>query len=150
MLRFKILPVLLLVLVSINVECQTDASSSEIVHVAAILDAQQRAWNDGDIRGYMNGYWESDSLLFTSGGSEQRGWNATYEKYRKSYPTRALMGILTFSNLEIHLLSPVSAWVFGRWELKRDDDHPAGLFTLVLRKLEGEWKIVHDHTSMKK
>jgi len=40
--------------------------------VAAVLEAQASAWNRGDIAGYMEGYWKSDSLLFTSGGAVRR------------------------------------------------------------------------------
>jgi len=116
--------------------------------IQAVLMTQQDAWNRGDIEGYMQGYWKSDSLLFTSGGNIQRGWNATYEKYKKSYDTNTKMGKLDFSNLETNLLSPESAWIFGYWELKREKDNPHGVFTLILRKFTDGWKIIHDHTSV--
>ena len=118
--------------------------------IEAVLSSQASAWNSGDIEGYMQGYWKSDSLLFTSGGKIQRGWKATFEKYKKSYNTKAKMGTLKFSQLEINLLSPESAWVFGHWELVRDSDHPKGVFTLILRKFPDGWKIIHDHTSASK
>lgn len=121
--------------------------SREVDDIRAVLDAQVRAWNHGDIEGFMEGYWKSGSLLFTSGGSVQRGWKATLEKYKASYTTKSKMGILRFSQLEIQLLSPESAWVFGHWELERDKDRPHGVFTLILKKFSEGWKIVHDHTS---
>jgi ketosteroid isomerase-like protein len=126
---------------------QMKADSAE-KGILTVLAAQQQAWNDGDIAGYMEGYWKSDSLLFTSGGKTQRGWNATLAKYKKSYDTKEKMGALDFSNLEVNLLSDSSAWVFGHWKLMRAGDHPEGLFTLIFRKFSGGWKIVHDHTSM--
>ena len=115
--------------------------------IRSLLRGQQEAWNRGDIEGYMQGYWKSDALLFTSGGRIQRGWQTTYEKYKKSYDTKEKMGTLTFSNLEIKMLSSSSAWVFGRWKLERANDHPGGVFTLILRKFPDGWKIIHDHTS---
>ncbi len=115
--------------------------------IASVLARQMNAWNAGDIAGYMDGYWHSDSLLFTSGGSVRRGYQETLEKYKKKYATKELMGKLTFSGLEYHLLSQRSAWVFGSWALERASDRPNGVFTLVLRKISGNWKIVHDHTS---
>jgi ketosteroid isomerase-like protein len=113
-----------------------------------ILDAQAVAWNSGSIDGYMEGYWKSDSLLFTSGGRIQKGWEATLKKYRAAYPTRDAMGVLTFSSVRIHAVSPDAAWVFGRWRLQRDRDPAGGVFTLVVQRLGNEWKIVHDHTSV--
>ncbi len=118
--------------------------------IIIVLNKQVEAWNRGDIEGFMQGYWKSDSLLFTSGGNIQRGWKATLEKYRKNYSTKSKMGILKFSGLECTLLSPESAWVLGHWELKRESDHPSGVFTLVLKKLPDGWKIIHDHTSSAK
>jgi beta-aspartyl-peptidase (threonine type) len=123
------------------------SQSSEINLIQHLLTQQAHDWNNGDIAGYMRGYWNSDSLLFTSGGTFHRGWNATFEKYKKSYGTKSKMGALKFSNLEIRLLSSNSAWVFGSWELQREHDHPGGLFTLLLKKFPDGWKIIHDHTS---
>lgn len=118
--------------------------------IFSVLDTQAEAWNNGNIEGYMQGYWKSDSLLFTSGGNIQRGWQATFKKYKKSYDTKSKMGVLKFSQREVTILSPDAAWVFGHWELQRKKDHPAGVFTLILRKFSDGWKITHDHTSVGK
>ncbi len=143
------LPVLLILLLSIplNAQRMKPTDSTAVKEIQLVLSLQAEAWNSGNIDGYMEGYWKSDGLLFTSGGNIQRGWQATLEKYKKSYGTKAQMGTLTFSQLEISLLSSESAWVFGHWELERNDDHPGGVFTLIFRKFPDGWKIVHDHTS---
>lgn len=129
------------------IRAQQSSDSTARNDIRALLDTQSRAWNEGDIDGYMCGYWQSDSLLFTSGGNIERGWRAARAKYKRSYSTRAQMGALTFSDTEIYLLSESSAWVFGRWELVREKDHPHGVFTLIMRRFPEGWKIVHDHTS---
>lgn len=118
--------------------------------VQSVLDMQAQAWNAGDIDGYMEGYWKSDSLLFASGGNIQRGWKATLEKYKKSYSDPEKMGVLKFSEVQINLLSSTSVWVFGRWKLIRKQDNPHGVFTLVMKKFSEGWRIVHDHTSSTK
>jgi len=115
--------------------------------VDSVLTAQAEAWNAGDIAGYMEGYWKSDSLLFTSGGNVRRGWRETFEKYSASYDTPEKMGKLRFSGLEYHHPVPGAAWVFGRWELERKGDRPGGVFTVILKKFPQGWRIVHDHTS---
>lgn len=139
----------LILLVSIPLQAQRiqspDSTAAKEIHL--VLSQQAEAWNSGDIDGYMEGYWKSDSLLFTSGGNIQRGWQATLDKYRKTYSTKEEMGTLKFSQLEISLLSSESAWVFGHWELERQNDHPEGVFTLIFRKFPDGWKIIHDHTS---
>jgi ketosteroid isomerase-like protein len=77
----------------------------------------------------------------------QRGWDALLERYKRSYPDRAAMGHLTFSEIEITPLGPDAAVILGHWQLQRDKDAPEGVFTLVARRLPEGWRIIHDHTS---
>lgn len=114
--------------------------------IRSVLSAQQAAWNDGEIEVFMEPYWQSADLSFSSGGRVTRGWDETLAGYRKRYPTRDAMGHLTFGELEITRLAADAALVLGRWQLERDEP-VGGTFTLVLRKNRGRWVIVHDHTS---
>lgn len=124
--------------------------------IRAVIQAQQAAWNRGDIDGFMNGYARadrqpgSDSTTFVSEDSVTRGWQTVRDRYRKKYSDRAKMGTLTFSDLEITLLSHDSAFAIGRWKLKRVKDQPHGRFTLIFRRLPEGWRIVSDHTSAAK
>jgi ketosteroid isomerase-like protein len=115
--------------------------------IRAVLEAQTEAWNRGDIDGFMQAYDHSETLRFASGGTITRGWQTTLERYKKRYPDRAAMGTLTFTILDVNVLAPDGAVVFGRWELAREKDHPSGLFTLTLRRTADGWHIVADHTS---
>ena len=115
--------------------------------ITAVMNDQVRAWNNGDIDGFMRGYWKSDSLVFVSGDNVTRGWQPTLDRYKKSYDTRAKMGTLTFSNLEFTILSKDSAVVLGSWALAREKDNPHGKFTLTFRKFREGWRIIIDHTS---
>ena len=114
--------------------------------INSVLVAQQTAWNNGDIEAFMESYWRSGDLSFSSGGRVTRGWDETLAGYRKRYPTRDAMGQLSFSDLEVTRLANDAALVLGRWQLDRQDPI-GGAFTLVLRKDSGHWVIVHDHTS---
>jgi len=115
--------------------------------IHAVIQAQQDAWNRGDIDAFMNGYWRSDQTVFVSGDEIMRGWQSVLERYRRKYSDREKMGTLTFSELKIDMLSSEAAVVLGRWELKRKIDNPHGRFTLIFRKMPEGWRIVHDHTS---
>jgi uncharacterized protein (TIGR02246 family) len=118
-----------------------------VAQIQAVLHAQQNAWNHGDIDGFMNGYARSPSTVFISEDTIRRGWETVRERYRQKYSDRAKMGTLTFSEIEITLLSPDSAVVLGRWKLERANDRPYGRFTLIFKRLPEGWRIVHDHTS---
>ena len=113
----------------------------------SLLSAQAAAWNRGDIEGFMQGYWKSERTTFAGSSGVLRGWQALVDRYRRSYPDRAAMGRLEFSDLEITPLGPDAALVLGRWRLKREKDSPGGVFTLVARRFPEGWRIVHDHTS---
>lgn len=112
----------------------------------AVLAKQAADWNNGDIESFMKGYWNSDNLTFSSGGKTERGWKATRERYLKGYPNREVMGKLSFSDLEVFSLGDSAALTLGRWKLDRKEP-VGGNFSLVWRKIAGEWLIVHDHTS---
>src|SRR5262245_838659 len=114
--------------------------------IEQVLRQQADDWNKGDIAAFMEHYWKSDELTFSSGGQTTRGWQATKDNYLKRYPTRQQMGKLTFSKLEITLLGSDAALVLGQWQLAREMPL-GGNFSLVLRRMEGRWLIIHDHTS---
>lgn len=112
-----------------------------------VLEQQRAGWNKGDVTEYMQGYWKSDSLMFVGKSGITYGWQTTLAHYEKGYPDKAVMGQLTFTIIKVNLLNPNNAFVLGGWNLKRDKDAPGGFFTLWFRKINGEWKIVCDHTS---
>ena len=115
--------------------------------IRAVLDFQVDAWNKGDIETFMDGYWKSEEMRFVSGNGVSKGWQAALDRYKQGYDTREKMGTLSFSELEINVLNKKSAYVTGRFTLVRKGDTPTGLFTLVFRRIDKAWKIVHDHTS---
>lgn len=113
-----------------------------------VLDDQVAAWNKGDLKGFMKGYWESDQLTFFSGNARTGGWKATLERYQKKYQGEGKeMGRLAFEDLSIELLGDDHALVRGRFRLQLKEDKPTGLFTLILRRTRDGWRIIHDHTS---
>lgn len=116
--------------------------------ILSVLREQVQDWNQGDLEGFMEGYWQSPDLVFTSGARVQRGWRTTLERYRNAYGERPqTMGRLTFSDLEVHPLDRWSAWALGRWALETEQGPRGGIFTLVFQNIDGRWVIVHDHTS---
>lgn len=115
--------------------------------IAAVMHKQQVDWSNGDIDGFMQSYWKSDSLAFIGKRGPTYGWQQTLDNYKKSYPDKAAMGKLTFRLDKIELLSKTDAFVMGAWSLAREKDAPGGYFTLWFKKVNGKWVIVCDHTS---
>lgn len=120
---------------------------SDIDRITAVMTAQQDAWNDGDIDRFMQGYWVSPELRFASRGTVTTGWQETRDRYHAAYADRDAMGELSFSGLDVSVLSSDAAIVHGAWALQREADRPSGLFTLIFQRLDGRWKIVSDTTT---
>ena len=124
------------------------AAADPATEVRAVLDAQVAAWNRGDLAGFLTPYRPSEDLTFFSNNTVTKGFAAIRARYENRYGTSAAtMGKLRFEDLEIIVLSPDAAFARGRYRLQRPDDSPTGLFTLLLRKTNGKWEVVHDHTS---
>ncbi|PJJ60334.1 YybH family protein [Hymenobacter chitinivorans] len=116
--------------------------------IRQVLATQSAAWNRGDLTSFMQGYWQSDSLVFIGKSGLTYGWQPTLDNYRRSYPGAAGMGQLTFSNLGITPLGTEVAQVVGRWHLARPTAGDlSGHFLLIFRRLNNQWVIVADHSS---
>jgi ketosteroid isomerase-like protein len=142
----KVLILILAALFCSTAMAQANDGNAE-QQIRKVMNDQAQAWNRGDIDGFMRGYWNSDKLIFVSGDNVTRGWQPTLDRYKKSYDTQAKMGTLTFSDLEINMISKDAAVVLGGWSLARDGDNPHGKFTLTFRRFPEGWRIIIDHTS---
>jgi ketosteroid isomerase-like protein len=115
--------------------------------IKSLLDEQQGAWNDGDIDAFMQAYWKSEELQFGGASGITRGWQQTLDNYKVRYPSREAMGQLHFEIKDLTRHSADVISLTGSWQLTRENDQPGGNFLLIWRKINGEWKIVVDHTS---
>lgn len=143
-----LITILLVLIAATAAFAQSDKQKTKIMsEIEKVLNDQVAAWNEGDIEGFMDGYWKSEEMRFVSGNSISMGWQAALDRYKRSYDTKEKMGTLIFSDSIVTVLDKNNAYVFGRWTLKRTNDEPTGLFTLVFRRTGDGWKIIHDHTS---
>lgn len=140
----KQLFILLFCSISFCAIAQTPKDKQAILNV---LEKQRLNWNKGDLEAFMQGYVKSDSLLFVGSSGPTYGWQKTLDNYEKTYQGKAGMGQLTFGIKKVDFLNKDVAFVLGSWHLKREKDEPQGYFTLLFKKLNGEWKIFVDHSS---
>jgi beta-aspartyl-peptidase (threonine type) len=127
----------------------TPPASQQPEHVITQLIRQQaHDWNAGDLDAFMNVYWRSDQLTFSSGGNVTRGWDATLARYKQRYPDAKTMGNVTFTQLEFLRLDEDAMQVLGAWDLQRAEQPIGGRFTLIFKRFGEAWRIVHDHTSV--
>ena len=103
----------------------------------------------------MRGYADAPDTTFV-GTTVRKGFRLIRDGYRRHYASRAQMGRLTFSAIDVRLLPGSNgevryAVVTGRFHLQRSEHGAApqddGVFSLLWHKTPAGWKIILDHTS---
>ncbi len=122
------------------------AGNAQEKEIKEVLKNQVRCWNVGDLDCFMASYWKSDSLLFIGKNGLTQGWDKTYNNYFNNYPAD-VMGILNFDILKVQPLADDAYFVVGKWNLIRQAGDSRGHFSLIFRKIEGQWLITSDHSS---
>ena len=123
------------------------AQSKDEKAILQMLETQNQAWNRGDVSGFMKGYWENDSLMFIGKSGVTYGYQNTLENYKKGYPDTAAMGKLTTKQIKMIRVSKEYYFIVGKWYLKRSIGDISGHYNLLVRKINGQWVIVADHSS---
>jgi ketosteroid isomerase-like protein len=123
------------------------AQSTDELSVRRVLNEQTAAWNSGNVDAFMKGYWENDSLMFVGKSGVTYGWKNTLSNYKKNYPDTTAMGKLDFTIISVKRLSFQYFFIVGKWHLKRSIGDLGGHFTLLFKKIKGNWVIITDHTS---
>lgn len=138
--------ILILICLISGFKIAAQKSSADVLKVLESMKKQENSWNQGDVRGFMDYYWNSDSLKFIGSKGITYGWQKTMDNYLKGYPTKDAMGLLAFTIIEATQLSDSSIYVIGKWNLKKEKPS-GGYFTLLWKKIDRKWLIVADHTS---
>ena len=123
------------------------AQNADEIEIRNILSKQTKEWNDGNIPGFMETYWKSDSLMFIGKNGVTYGWQKTMDNYKKNYPDTVAMGKLQFELIDVRPLSAAYFFVIGKWHLTRSIGDIGGAFTLLIKKINNKWVIVTDHSS---
>ncbi|SHG86418.1 YybH family protein [Flagellimonas flava] len=136
--------ILLVVALGILLLACTAWEQEDKAEIVQLMREQERAWSNHDLEGFMQTYWKSDSLKFYGARGLTLGWEKTLEGYKKRYPTPDETGRLNFTIDDITKIESNSYHVMGQYHLKRKAGDANGVFLIVLKKINGAWKIVAD------
>ena len=122
-------------------------SNSDYTSIKTVLDGQVIAWNKGDIKSFMKGYWDSESLRFIGKNGVRYGYKSVEANYLKNYNSIEKMGQLSFDSLVFTEISSQDkiANVTGQWKIT-GTNNVGGFFSLLFKKVDNNWKIIVDHT----
>jgi uncharacterized protein (TIGR02246 family) len=121
--------------------------SGDETEIRAVISRMEAAWNRGDFRGYMDGFW-NPGVVFVSRGRFQDGWQGTLDHYIRDYggaPERR--GELHFDIVSIEMLAPDAAMLISNYRLDRPESPQVGINTRLMRKVDGRWVIAMNHVS---
>ena len=122
------------------------------LEIEEMLHSSADSWNRGDLDGFLDDYWRSEALTFSGPAGITRGWDDLRTRYLESYwAPETVRDSLRFQEIEVVPLGDDHALALGQYVLFTagggGNVSSSGFFSLVLKNLQGEWKILHDHTS---
>ena len=127
-----------------TLEIKTPNLEDDKTAILKVMKDQEIAWSQNDLEGFMKGYIKSDSLKFFGNSGLTKGWQQTLDNYKKGYPTKDHSGTLNFEIIDISPIENQSYWVMGKYFLSRKVGDANGVFLIVFKKINNEWKIVED------
>ena len=118
----------------------------------AMLERAAGNWNRGDLDAFMSDYLPSDSTTYVGGRGLVRGPAAIRTSYARLFTGEVVRDSLSFTILDVDPVAPDVANLIARYILARrvggrDSVTASGPTSLLVRRVEGRWRIVHDHSS---
>jgi uncharacterized protein (TIGR02246 family) len=122
--------------------------SDALRQICAMMSRSAAAWNRGDLDAFVRDYADDLGTTYIGSRGIVRGRAAIREVYAPRFAPGAARDSLHFERVEVDLLAPDLANTIAWYVLVRGDSVTArGPTSLVMRRMNGAWKIVHDHSS---
>jgi uncharacterized protein (TIGR02246 family) len=132
------------------------ATPSERTTLNGELEAMLRRaaadWNRGDLDGFMSDYLPGDSTTYIGGRGLVRGPAAIRASYARLFTGEIQRDSLSFVILDVDPVAADAANLIAQYTLTRhaggrDSVTARGPTSLLVRRVDGRWRIVHDHSS---
>lgn len=116
--------------------------------LTSMLAQGAAAWNRGDLDAFMSDYLPDERTSFVTNQGVLHGVDEVRARYAPRFAPGGVRDSLSFEGVETDWLAPGVAYMSAFYVLSRGDSVVArGPTSLVLVKREGQWLIVHDHSS---
>jgi uncharacterized protein (TIGR02246 family) len=120
--------------------------------IAAMLVHSAASWNRGDLTAFVDDYLSTDETTFVGGRGVLRGTAPIRAAYAPRFAPGGVRDSLSFVLLDVDPLAPdivnvIATYVLARHVSGRDSVTATGPTSLVMRRVDGRWRIVHDHSS---
>ncbi len=132
-----------------------DRATERAARRAEITDMLARSaanWNRGDLDAFVDDYLPSDETTYIGSRGVLRGPQAIRAAYAPRFAPGALRDSLSFVLVDVDPIAPdalnvIATYILARRVGGRDSVTARGPTSLVMRRVDGRWRIVHDHSS---
>jgi uncharacterized protein (TIGR02246 family) len=110
------------------------------------------SWNRGDLDAFVDDYLPGAETTYIGGRGLLRGPAAIRQAYAPRFAPGAVRDSLSFDLVDVDALAPdvlnvIAIYVLARRVGGRDSVTAKGPTSLVMRRVDGRWRIAHDHSS---
>ena len=123
---------------------QMFTASREQLDVTKIVLAQEKAWNAGDLDGYLSDFKDAKDTEAVLNGPVY-GLGTIRNAYHSTFPNKDAMGQLEQSDVSVRELGPSFALATGKYHLSRSRKNGGdaeGTFTEVFEKTGDGWRLI--------
>jgi hypothetical protein len=112
------------------------------------LEAQQSAWNRGDLESSLDAYCGTPEMTWASRSGVSRGFEAFARAMRQDFSDRSSMGRFALEVLDTRPVGADGALVTLRWSISRGEERlMGGVSTQLWQPCRGQLRIVFEHAS---
>jgi uncharacterized protein (TIGR02246 family) len=120
--------------------------------ISAMLAHAAASWNRGDLDAFVDDYLPGAETTFIGSRGVLRGPVEIRAAYAPRFAPSGVRDSLSFELIDVDPLAPDALNVIARYTLARrvagrDSVTARGPTSLVMRRVDGRWRIVHDHSS---
>jgi beta-aspartyl-peptidase (threonine type) len=116
--------------------------------IHALLEQSARAWNAGDLDGFLVTYARDSATTFLTVRGLTHGFGAIRDRYAPRFEPGVPRDSLRFTDIELRMLGPDHVLNTARYVLTRRDSVTAeGPFTVIWERRPEGWRMIHDHSS---
>lgn len=120
--------------------------------VTALLARAAADWNRGDLDAFVDDYLPGRETTFIGFRDVLRGPEAIRQSYAPRFAPGGMRDSLSFEIVDVDPLAPdvlnvIATYTLARSVGGRDSVTSRGPTSLVMRRVNGRWRIVHDHSS---
>jgi len=120
--------------------------------IVTMLAHSAANWNRGDLDAFVTDYLPGAETTYIGSRGVLRGPQAIRAAYAPRFAPGGVRDSLSFELLDVDPLAPdvlnvIATYILARHVNGRDSVTARGPTSLVMRRVDGRWRIVHDHSS---